>query len=269
MAEALASDEPPERARARALTVGGVLALWASDYEPAIGPLTQALAIFRALGDETGVALAQLPLGVIESISGDQEAGLATLEDSRAVFERLGHEWGVAMTMFAMSSALNVTRVEAPIEFFEETVRRARMLGHETETVALGALARRRAIRGERDEAKRLFAEALRRVTMDNAVLQAGMYFDLLGDLAAEEGEDRLAARLSASAEVAFEAGGFHITPLVADRAPRLAGLRERLGDAVFEDEWKAGHGRGVEEATAEALAWADRDTGRGRGSAS
>ena len=262
MAEALASDELPERARARALTVGGVLALWASDYEPAIGPLTQALAIFRALRDETGVALAQLPLGVVESITGDQKAGLATLEDSQAIFERVGHEWGVAMTMFAMSSALNATRVEAPIEFFEETVRRARMLGPETETVALGALAQRRAIRGEHNEAKRLLAEVLRRVTVVNAVVQVGFYLDLLADVAAEEGDDRLAARLSASAEVAFEAGGSRIRPLVGARDVRLAALRERLGDAVFENEWDSGHARDVEEATAEALAWAERDRG-------
>jgi predicted ATPase len=266
MAEALAS-ELPERARARALTVGGVLALWASDYDPAIGPLTQALAIFRALGDDTGFALAQLPLGVIESITGDQKAGLATLEDSQAIFERVGHEWGVAMTMFAISSALNATRVEAPIEFFEETVRRARMLGPETETVALGALAQRRAIRGERSEAKQLLAEVLRRVTVVNATVQIGFYLDLLADVAAEEGDDRLAARLSASAEVAFEAGGSQIRPLVGARDLRLAALRERLGDAVFEKEWDSGHARGVEEVTTEALAWAERDTDSGSGS--
>jgi predicted ATPase len=266
MAEALAS-ELPERARARALTVGGVLALWASDYEPAIGPLTQAVEIFRALGDEIGFALAQLPLGVIESISGDQKAGLATLEDSQAIFERVGHEWGVAMTMFAISSALNATRVEAPIEFFEETVRRARMLGPETETVALGALAQRRAIRGERSEAKKLLAEVLRRVTVVNATLQIGFYLGLLADLAAEEGDDPLAARLSASAEVALEAGGSKITPLVGARDVRLAALRERLGDAVFENEWDSGHARGVEEAMTEALAWAERDTESGSGS--
>jgi predicted ATPase len=267
MAEALAREELPQRARARALTVGGVLALWASDYEPAIGPLTQALAIFRALGDETGVALAQLPLGVVESITGDQKAGLATLEDSQAIFERVGHEWGVAMTMFAMSSALNATRVEAPIEFFEETVRRARMLGPETETVALGALAQRRAIRGERNEAKRLLAEVLRRVTVVNAVVQVGFYLDLLADVAAEEGDDRLATRLSASAEVAFEAGGSQIRPLVGARDLRLAALRERLGDVVFENERESGYTRGVEEATTEALAWAERETDSGGGS--
>jgi len=157
--------------------------------------------------------------------------------------------------------------VEAPIEFFEETVRRARMLGPETETVALGALAQRRAIRGEHNEAKRLLAEVLRRVTVVNAVVQVGFYLDLLADVAAEEGDDRLAARLSASAEVAFEAGGSRIRPLVGARDVRLAALRERLGDAVFENEWDSGHARGVEEATAEALAWAERDRDPGRGS--
>lgn len=267
MAEALASEALPERARARALTVGGVLALWASDYEPAIGPLTQALAIFRALGDETGVALAQLPLGVVESITGDRNAGLATLEESQAIFERVGHQWGVAMTMFAISSALNATRMEASIEFFEETVRRARMLGPETETVALGALAQRRAIRGERNEAKRLLAEVLRGVKAVNAGVQAGFYLDLLADVAAEEGDDRLATRLSASAEAAFEARGSQSRQLVGVRDLRLAALRERLEDVVFENEWETGHTRGMEEAITEALAWAERDTDSGRGS--
>ena len=83
---------------------------------------------------------------------------------------------------------------EAGIALFEETVERTRSLGYEAETLAIGALGRRRAIRGEGGEAKELLAESLRRTLKLRAWLGTALYLDLLGDLAAAEGEDRLRA---------------------------------------------------------------------------
>lgn len=256
MREALEKGELSPLARARALAVGGALALWASDYETAIAPLADGLATFRELGEDTGVALAQLPLGVVEAIGNDADSGLAILDESRRLFERAGHEWGVAMTMFTISWVLNATRADAPIEAFEETVRRAQALGRETETVALATLARRRMIRGERGEARRLLVQVLRSAVALNAPVEVGLCLDLLAELAHEEGGEELAARLSASAHVAFETGGSQIAPFVRERQRRLAALRARLGDTAFDAEWELGRDRPLQDAVAEALEW-------------
>jgi hypothetical protein len=186
----------------------------------------------------------------------DREAGLAKLDDSRRLFERAGHEWGVAMTMFAMSWTLNATSSEAPLEFFEEAARRARSLGWETETLALGSLARRRALRGEIGDAKQLLAEALQRVLGLDATVGVAVYLDLIADIAATAGDDALATRLSASAEATFQRAGRRLMPLVTQRATRLANLRERLGERAYEVEWQRGTTRHLDEATEEALAW-------------
>jgi hypothetical protein len=141
--------------------------------------------------------------------------------------------------------ALNAAGAEAPLEVFEETVERGRSLGFESETVALGALARRRALRGDVPEAKELLAEVLDRVVRLDVRLGIGLYVDLLADLAAREKKHRLAARRSGGAEAVFAAAAAPITPLVGDRAARLALLRERLGDASFEAETAAGRNGG------------------------
>jgi hypothetical protein len=125
------------------------------DYAAAARLAAEALPSLRATGDDPAVALAEIPLGVVKAIAGDREAGIA---------------------------------------LFEETVERTRNLGYEAETLAIGALGRRRAIRGEGGEAKELLAESLRRTLKLRAWLGTALYLDLLGDLAAAEGEDRLRA---------------------------------------------------------------------------
>jgi predicted ATPase len=254
---ALDAVELPSLSRARALAVAGVLAFWASDRQSAVPVLREAHEIFSQHRDEVGVALAQLPLGVIESMT-DHESGLTRLDDSRRLFERANHEWGVAMTMFAMSWVLNASGSDAPLEFFEETARRAGALGWETETLALASLARRRASRGETREAKRLLAEALRRVRVFDGRRGVALHLELIADLAMSSGEDALATRLSAAAEAASEVGRPALMPLLAERETRRAQLRQRLGDDAYEREWRHGAARLFADATEEALVWAE-----------
>ena len=243
--------------RGRALAAEAMLAFWGSDYAAAARLAGEALPLLRAAGDDGGVALAQIPLGVVQAIGGDREAGVALLEDARRRAERMRGEWGVAMSMLALAWAWNATGAEAPLEHFEETVERVRELGYEAETLAVGALGRRRAIRGEADEAKELLAEALRRTSALNARVGSALYVDLLADLAAAEGDDVVAVRLSSAAEAAAEAAGAAIPPLSGDRAERLRALRERAGDAAFEAERKKGRALSGEAAASEALTWA------------
>jgi predicted ATPase len=248
----------PESARARALAAVAGLAFWGSDHATAVRCAGEALDHLRTIGDDAGIALAQIPLGVVQTIAGDREAGTALLEDSRRRAEHAGAHWGATMSLLALIWALNAAGADAPLELYEEAVTRARALGHEAETLALGALGRRRALRGDVREAKEALSEALRRVLALDARLGISFYLDLLADLAATQGCDALAVRLSAAAEVAAAGVGTLVPPLGGDRAARLETLRERLGASEFAAEDRAGRDRSIEDAAAEALAWAE-----------
>jgi hypothetical protein len=187
---------------------------------------------------------------------GDTEASRHLLEASRRALEEQGDEWGLALAGIGLGFTLNVARADAPLEDYERLVTRAARLGREAETIALGVLAQRRAIRGERREAKDVFGEALRRAVEFKAAVGVRWYLEELADLATGEEEYALAARLSASAESAFDLSAAPGSPFVGDRANRLPVLVEHLGQDAFDAETSAGRSLGAEAAAAQALAW-------------
>ena len=85
-------------------------------------------------------------------------------------------------------------------------------------------------------------------------------YLEYLADLALDEGEDTLAATLSAAAESVYDFSDAPNSPLLGNRIARVAALRERLGDETFERVSAAGRALDMHEAGARALAWAERD---------
>jgi non-specific serine/threonine protein kinase len=248
----------PRHALARALAVESVLAYWEGDFASALAPATEANAIFRELGDKEGIALTLFPLGMMASMAGDVGHSRVLLEESHAIFDRAGDNWGTSLAKLALAWALNIAGADAPRGLYEEAIERAQTLGYEPETLAIGALGRRRALEGNVGEAKRLLGEALRRVVALDAKLGVSVYVDLLSDLAANTREDGLATRLAGAAEASFAALGVPISPVVGDRDARLRGLRGRLGEA-FEAEYEEGKSLTLDAAVEQALAWAER----------
>jgi predicted ATPase len=254
---ARAGDVSPT-ARARVFTADGFLAFWCSDFEGAVAPLTEALTAFRELGDSAGAALAQVPLALLAGMRGAAEPARELVEESRGVLREAGDEWGRAFAGIGLGFMLNATRADAPIEFFEELVEQSARLGPEAETIATGVLGHRRLIRGERAEAKLTVGRVLRRALEFKAPVGVRWYLEMLADLATDEGEDALAARLSAAAESVVDLSDASDSPLLGNRAQRVAGLRERLGDEAFERESQAGRALDMDAAGAQALEWAE-----------
>jgi predicted ATPase len=250
--------ELPASVRAKVVAVDGLLAFWESDYEAAAAALTEAARGFAGLGEAGAAALAQVPLGVLGAMRGATEPSLQLLEQSRRILEEEGDEWGSALAAIGLGFALNAARADAPLELFEGLVTQAARLGREAETIALGVLGQRRAIRGEHREATETFARALRSALEFRAAVGVRWYLEYLADLAAGEKEYALAVRLSAAAESVFDLSDAPGSPLLGDRDERLALLRGQLGEA-FEQEWDAGRRLDMQEAGAHALAWAER----------
>jgi hypothetical protein len=158
--------------------------------------------------------------------------------------------------MVGLGWPANSAGEEWPVEQFEEAVARARRIGHEVETLAIGALGRRRAMLGETAEAKRQLGEALRSVAGLKARIGIAVYFEMIAALAAETGEDRLAALLSGAAESGFATMGAPVVAVAGDPEERLAAIRARLGQDASSDEYQAVMTHGIEEAVSRALAW-------------
>jgi predicted ATPase len=238
----------------RALVAEAGLSFWASDYLTAV-PL--ALEGREGAGDDREAsALANLVIATLETMRGG-EHGVGMLEESRRVFRELDNEWGELLATIGIAWGLNAAEAEAPLELYETTVARARALGFEAETLATGALGRRLVILGRADEAKRALVDALDGTLSLHVDFGTALYVDVLADLAAAEGEDALAARLSAAAEAGAEAFGGMLPPLSGDRGKRLRGVRERLGERAFEAEQDTGRATALADAAAEARAYA------------
>jgi predicted ATPase len=251
-------DEARKRgaASARAIIAEGALAFWASDYLTAASLVIEGREGVREQGDEEAIAIAELVIGTLETMRG-AEQGVPILEQGRGRFTELGNEWGELIATIGIAWGLNAAEAEAPLELYETTVARARALGFEAETLAIGALGRRLVVLGKADDAKRALVDALERTTTLRADVGTALYIDVLADLAAAEGKDGLAARLSAAAETGAESAGAFLPPLSGNRAARLRGVRERLGDGAFETEQDAGRGMALADAAAEARAFA------------
>jgi hypothetical protein len=241
---------------AKALVAEAALAFWGSDYLTA-GPLAlEGLQRAREEGEEEAGAVADLFMATLETMRG-AEHGVPMLEESRHRFEKLDDEWGALIATIGIAWGLNATEAEAPLDLYEDTVARAQGLGFEAETLAMGALGRRLAIIGRADEAKRALAQTLERTLTLRADVGTALYVDVLADIAAAEGEDALAARLSAAAESGAEAAGAFLPPLSGNRVARLRAIRERMGDEAFETEQEGGRATSLEDAAAEARAFA------------
>jgi predicted ATPase len=240
----------------RAVIGDGAIAFWASDYLTAASFAVEGRDRAGDDGDEEALAVADLIIGTLETMRG-AEHGVAMLEECRRRFAELGNEWGELIALIGIAWGLNAAEAEAPLDLYETTVARARGLGFPAETLAIGALGRRLAILGDADGAKRVLVDALERTQALHADVGTALYADVLADLAAVEGKDRLAARLSAAAEAGAESAAAFLPPLSGDRVARLRGVRERIGDAAFEAEQDAGRGMALADAAAEARAFA------------
>jgi len=257
MQEALESGGVTDVGRANALLVAGYLAFWRADYRTAIPTLSEAFQTFASGGDKHRAALASLPLGAARAAAGDSSA-LAMLEESRGELAKSGDEWGLMFALNGLCWALNVLDMQAPLELFEEARARANDVGTKAElATALGNLSRRKLLRGERGEAKRLLAEALDIVRTLRSPTGVALYVEMAADMASREGDHLLAVRLfAASAALRTETEADAPPPVARLREGALTAARAALGEDAVEEARANGAYLEAYETADEAVAW-------------
>lgn len=100
-----ASGDLQNRPRADTLSVGSFLISWAQRYERAIDWSDEAIAIYRSIGDEQGLAYALARRGHFAFSVGDVPSALGLLQESLDICTRIGYDDGTAWPLTLLAQA--------------------------------------------------------------------------------------------------------------------------------------------------------------------
>jgi len=256
---ALALDAAEGAERAKALAVSGSLAVAAGDFARAEGLLDEALALYRALGDERGVARALFGQGELAFVAGDPAHAVACREEALALSRRTGDRWGVAMALYNLGGTGAI--LQGDTVRAEALLRESKELfdtqGDRWGVAALPLLVSETNGNGAAAEAVRRVREALplcAEVDLLLTVLGLGASMFIWAAI----DQPRRAVRLKSAIEVVRERSGLAVAASPSHR-PMLkrlfARLRDQLGDTAFAAALAEGGALSFDEAIQEALA--------------
>ena len=191
-------DDAPTSARAKAQLGAGVLTFLQCDYDRARGRLEEAMALYRDLGDDQGVASASQTLGSIARERGDYARSEALHGESLALWRKLGDEFGEARSLNYLGYVGWLQEKHDRVrQLCEDTLVRFRRLGdNEGIAWALISLGSSALYAGDRRRARALLEESL--ALSREVGYREGVAWSLnqLGVLAHREGDHRRATDL-------------------------------------------------------------------------
>jgi predicted ATPase/DNA-binding SARP family transcriptional activator len=196
---ALATGENvPSPARAKVFLGAGSLTFLQCEYEPARDRLQEALALYRLLEDDWGVASASQMLGSIARERGEYARSEALHEESLALYQKLGDEAGEARSLnYLAYVAWLQGKHERARELCAETLARFRGLG-DNEVIAWALISQGAAAlyAGDPRRARELLGDS--RALSQEVGYKEGVAWSLnqLGVLAYREGEHQRATDL-------------------------------------------------------------------------
>jgi predicted ATPase/class 3 adenylate cyclase len=269
---ALASDESPSDARAKALTAAAELAYNATDPEEARLRAEEGLSIHRSLGNAWHSAYTLNLLGLALMQAGDQARvqGLAReserllreaarrQEEAVQLLGELGDEYHRLDALFNLAySYYLLGREHDALAMYEEMLEEARRIGHEhIEAFCLGALANVRGLFEDRPGyAIPLLKEAITITQRLGDRLVTGVNISRLANAAALAGEPRVATVLLGASKAIYDALGAKPRPWAAEQDEKtLVLIRARLDETSFAEAWERGTSLDFDEAVAVAL---------------
>jgi tetratricopeptide (TPR) repeat protein len=250
----------------RALNNLAILSYYQGQNAAALSQMEECLAIYRELGDDTGIAVMLSNLGELATVLGNYDSARALLEEGIAIYRVLGARSGVALCLHNLASlALAQGHYNSARSLYEESHGMYQALG-ETWGVAgaLCGLGKTAARQGDHAVACSFFQEslALQQRRLGDKASVASLLEELAVALlaAAKAGYQqkdvaRRAIRLLGAAEALRETLGFNEAPAeAANIEASIASTRAVLGQDVFVAAWTAGKSLTWEQAVTEAL---------------
>ena len=254
---ALAADERPTAARAKALNGAASLAAIAGDFTTARLRAEEGLGLYHTLDDASGSAVSLFMLGFAAVEEGDFKRARPLLEESVRHFNELGDEHYLGMAKFNLAWAYDeLGDRELARALTEDNLRRARARRDaRMEAFSLESQAAYARTDGGSGEHLSLLREILRvrRDLIDPIHIAASLSH--IADALAVKGESGTAARLVSSSVHAFEEIGISVPRYVAVRNEEtLVTIHAQLDEAAFAEAWQQGRALTVDEAVALAL---------------
>jgi tetratricopeptide (TPR) repeat protein len=161
---ALAADDGPTSARAKALDGASSLALASGDLVRAKLRAQEALSLHRKFGDAWGTARSVLLLGIAACNEADFETAQRLCDESVGLFRELGDQhWTLEATRFLAWACDALGDPERARGFIQDNLCKARAIADErNQARALTALAELAVEEGRNDEALEMLAHAYR-----------------------------------------------------------------------------------------------------------
>jgi predicted ATPase/DNA-binding SARP family transcriptional activator len=253
---ALPGDEATAE-RARALRGAGILATLGGDYARATSVLSEAVELYRALGDGRAFARALNNLGMVHAYAGDLDRATALLRQSARVYRRLADRDGIAQT------TLNLSDVALRRRDYEEAVARSEeglALAKEIENtfgaaIALQNLGLAALGTGRLADASGLLIERLEISSELGDREGVASSLDGVAIVAAAHRDLRRAAVLLGAADALYDQTGLALPSFERDlREPAVAAIEDRLGPKGAAAAFAEGRALTLEQAVATGL---------------
>ena len=244
-------------ARARALTAAGFLACRQGDYDGSIRLCTDSLALFRELGDLSGIGQALYALGMVAESQGDYEQAKTLLVESLAMGRQLGEKRRMAVSLNSIGEVARCQEnYPAARTSYEESLALMREVQDKRGiAITLGNLGHVALYQRDYERAAKLFREALELARQLVFKLGIAEYLAGLGGVAAADGRHERAARLLGAAEEMLSLlGAFLRPPDRAEYERSIAATRAGLNDTAFAAAWAEGKAMTLDQAIEYAL---------------
>jgi predicted ATPase/DNA-binding SARP family transcriptional activator len=251
------ADQAPPLLRGRALTVLGRLAIWQGDYAGMHGPMEEAVALLRPLGDSPALAYALHSLAIAAGFLNHVSEARRLIDEAAAMAGDSPGALGAWNEYWRGLVAEWDDDADAARQAYERALALGRQLGHKPATAhALCVLGRLAAATGNEAAASSALNESL--ALFRDIEDRWGMAHVLLGHarLAAASGHSSRAAALLGTADTLRDELSIELSP--PDRQYRdatIAAALTGIGEPAFWCAWAEGRKQSLDDAVAAALA--------------
>jgi predicted ATPase/class 3 adenylate cyclase len=248
---ALAADEQPSPARAKALNGAATMAIALGDPAAGRRRAEEALALYRELGDVRGIANALWGVGYAVVEGGDPPAAEGALEESVRLFRELGDlDSAVGASRTLAFSYAERGEKERAFELHSDNLREARKIGNrQIEARSLGSMSFVAADLGRVDEALPLVYEAYRIDCELGNRLEIAVDVGRFAKILAVAGRADVAARLLSCSEALCEELEAAVPWVTRMYREIEAKLRAELDGDAFAQAWQQGRNLSADEA--------------------
>lgn len=196
--------------RATALWGGGVVAMYQGDLNKARGYLKESVSIWRALNNQSELAMALFGLGTVAINQGDEAEARLLFEECLPLFRELDQEMFAALTMMNLGDvALGHGDWASARTYYERSLALQRETGHKWAAAqALNNLGEAARYEGDYERAAVHYEESLALFREEGSSGDIARSFHNLGYVALAQGDDNRAATHFAESLALFRERG-------------------------------------------------------------